>query len=356
MTAHCDSLFTDDREASNCAAMGKQPVVSVLMLTYNHAAYVAEAIASVLMQKTTFAFELIIGEDASTDATREIVMNCQREAPAIIRVIAHDRNVGMHANHASLINAARGELIAYCEGDDYWIDPLKLQHQVDYLQAHPEAGAVHTDFDHVVLRGGSWRRLPNCQKHRFSGREVPAGNIFTTLLCGNFIQTCTLCVRTCLSRDLLAGGFYKESYPVGDWPMCLYIAAKHEVGYLTKSTATYRKVPGSMMNAGEVVRLNTIMRYVPMIEDFCIHFDVARVNQLKAMSAIYRPMLSTALFAGDQAAFRHSLAWLRQHDPDYANSWRGKLLPWLRVSAVACRILRWIQEARVQRHESQDYQ
>ena len=347
---------SDDIEISDFSRLPTAPVVSVQMLTYQHARFLVEAIEGVLAQRTNFPIELLIADDASTDGAGDIARSYQRAHPEIVRIVTGPANIGARANRYRVARRIRGEYVAFCEGDDYWTDPLKLQRQVDYLRAHPEVGAVHTDFDHIVMRGGRWRRLSNFQKHRFSGREVPAGNIFTTLLCGNFIQTCTLCVRTCLSRDLLAGGFYKESYPVGDWPMCLYIAAKHEVGYLTKSTATYRKVPGSMMNAGEVVRLNTIMRYVPMIEDFCIHFDVARVNQLKAMSAIYRPMLSTALFAGDQAAFRHSLAWLRQHDPDYANSWRGKLLPWLRVSAVACRILRWIQEARVQRHESQDYQ
>lgn len=343
------------RELSDCATLVKQPVVSVLMLAYNHAPYIAQAIDSVLAQRTTVPIELIIGEDASTDATHEIVTKYQREFPTAIRVISSDRNVGMHANHARLIDAARGEFIAYCEGDDYWIDPWKLQHQVDYLRAHPEAGAVHTDFDHIVMLRGRWRRLSNFQKTRFGERGVPINDIFAKLLCGNFIQTCTLCVRANLSRNFLDGGLLKDSYSVGDWPLCLYIAARHKFGYLPQSTAVYRKVPGSMMNAGSVARLRTITGYVAMIEDFCDRFEVSRINRINAMAEIYRPMLSVALFAGDAEKFAHCLAWLQQHDAAYANSWRGRLLPWLAKSPVARWVLSRIQELRARSREAREY-
>src|ERR1700690_2758382 len=112
----------------------KEPLVSVKMITYNHAPYITRAIEGVLQQKTTFPFELIIGEDCSTDGTREIVFAYQKKYPDIIRVITSDKNVGMNINGLRTIKAGKGKYIALCEGDDYWHNPEKLQKKVDFLK------------------------------------------------------------------------------------------------------------------------------------------------------------------------------------------------------------------------------
>ena len=114
------------------------PLVSIRTSTYNHGPYIKQCIEGILMQKTNFAFEYIIGEDFSTDETREIVFDYARKYPNIIRVITADYNVGSKANGRRCINACRGKYMALCEGDDYWTDPLKLQKQVDFLEGHPE--------------------------------------------------------------------------------------------------------------------------------------------------------------------------------------------------------------------------
>src|SRR5512137_2891725 len=110
-----------------------EPLVSVSMLTYNHAPYIAQAIEGVLRQKTNFAFELVIGEDCSTDGTREIVLAYAAEFPRVIRVITSERNVGSTKNSWRTFRACVGKYIAWCEGDDYWHDMGKLQLQFDYL-------------------------------------------------------------------------------------------------------------------------------------------------------------------------------------------------------------------------------
>ena len=114
------------------------PLVSIRTSTYNHGPYIKQCIEGILMQKTNFAFEYIIGEDFSTDETREIVFDYARKYPNIIRVITAEYNVGSKANGRRCINACRGKYMALCEGDDYWTDPLKLQKQVDFLESHPE--------------------------------------------------------------------------------------------------------------------------------------------------------------------------------------------------------------------------
>lgn len=112
-------------------------LVSVNCITYNQEDYIRDTIESVLMQITDFQYELLIGEDCSTDNTLQIVEKYAREYPDKIRIITSENNVGARQNSVRLQRESKGKYIAICEGDDYWIDPYKLQKQVDYMEANP---------------------------------------------------------------------------------------------------------------------------------------------------------------------------------------------------------------------------
>lgn len=116
----------------------ENPVVSVCMITYNHESYIHEAIKGILIQKTNFPFELVIGEDCSTDNTRKIIREYEIQYPEIIIAQYPETNRGMIENFTTVMESARGKYIALCEGDDYWTDPLKLQKQVDFLESNPD--------------------------------------------------------------------------------------------------------------------------------------------------------------------------------------------------------------------------
>lgn len=128
----------------------KTPLLSILCITYNHENYIAESIESFLMQKTDFPFEIVIGEDCSTDDTRKIIESYRIRYPNLIRVQYPDSNGGFQNNMLLTLKACRGNFIALCEGDDYWTDPKKLQKQVDYLKNNTQCvityGAVQA-FD-----------------------------------------------------------------------------------------------------------------------------------------------------------------------------------------------------------------
>ena len=159
--------------------------VSVHMSTYNQKEYIASAIEHVLRQKTRFPFELIIGEDYSTDGTREIVFQYHGKNPQIIRVVTADANVGAAANKNRILEACRGKYIAFCDGDDYWHDPEKLQKQVDFLESHPDCGLVHTDFDKLKVHKG--KLIPSWQQsHKI---KIPEGRAYEELLEGTFINS-----------------------------------------------------------------------------------------------------------------------------------------------------------------------
>ena len=112
--------------------------VSVVLLTYDHERYIAQAVDSVLAQETPFDVELLISEDCSTDRTREIVRDYAARHPDRIRLFLSERNINTNEVTLRALRAARGDLVAFLDGDDYWISPHKLARQVEFLDAHPE--------------------------------------------------------------------------------------------------------------------------------------------------------------------------------------------------------------------------
>ena len=120
------------------------PLVSVCMTAYNHAPYIGRAIEGVLSQRTTFAVELVLSDDCSPDGTGAICRDYAARYPDRIRLLTGDVNVGMRANYRRTIEACRGRYVAMCDGDDWWCDPLKLQRQVEALEADPACGICYT--------------------------------------------------------------------------------------------------------------------------------------------------------------------------------------------------------------------
>jgi glycosyltransferase involved in cell wall biosynthesis len=113
-------------------------MVSVCCITYNHKQFISQAIEGFLMQKTNFPFEIVIGDDCSTDGASEIIKSYAEKYPDKINVVSGEQNVGAHENMRRVVKHCRGKYIALCEGDDYWTDPYKLQKQVDFLEQNTE--------------------------------------------------------------------------------------------------------------------------------------------------------------------------------------------------------------------------
>ncbi len=124
----------------------ERPMVSVWMITYNHEKYIRACLDSVVMQKTNFRFEVVIGEDCSTDGTKAIVREFENRFPEIIKPIYQKTNQGAYANSLKfVVPQLSGKYITPLEGDDYWTDPLKLQKQVDAMEADLSLSMVLTD-------------------------------------------------------------------------------------------------------------------------------------------------------------------------------------------------------------------
>ena len=128
--------------------------LSVLCITYNHELFIEEAINSFLMQQCNFDFEIVIGEDKSTDRTAEICEKYEKLYPGKIKLVCNETNIGMMPNFIKTFHRCEGTYIALCEGDDYWLDPFKLQKQVDFLEENPEYSFTCHNFYEIRNNGG----------------------------------------------------------------------------------------------------------------------------------------------------------------------------------------------------------
>lgn len=140
------------------------PLVSVWMITYNHEKFIEQAIESVLIQKTDFDFELVIGEDNSTDNTAQIIKKYQTKYPNIVKVVFNKPNLGVMQNMIQTMERCKGEYIAMLEGDDYWTDENKLQTQVDVLRKNK---SISFCFHNAIVKYESG----NVKSHKFAELE-----------------------------------------------------------------------------------------------------------------------------------------------------------------------------------------
>lgn len=137
-------------------------VVSICCITYNHAQFIRKCLDGFLMQKTDFPIEILIHDDCSTDGTTEIIREYEAKYPELIFPLYEEENQYQHGKAAEIdfynYRRARGKYIAYCEGDDYWTDPLKLQKQVDFMEANPEYSICFHDFQVYDVRNAKWSK------------------------------------------------------------------------------------------------------------------------------------------------------------------------------------------------------
>lgn len=224
--------------------MKREPLVTVCCLTYNHQETIAQAIEGVVRQKTDFAYEMIIHDDASKDKTAEIVMDYARRYPDIIVPIIQTENQFFKCNLAKeFVNPkARGRYIAICEGDDYWTDPLKLQKQIDYMESHPDCTMTFHAIDQLNSDGSFSSYYPMKQSGKVPTEEVIKRG-------GMFCPSVSLVIR----RDVCEiWPDFRLATRIYDFPIQILSAINGDVYYINEKMGVYRfAAEGSWTQAHE---------------------------------------------------------------------------------------------------------
>lgn len=219
-------------------------LLSINCITYNHEKYIADAIESFLMQKTNFKYEILIHDDASTDKTAEIIRKYERQYPGLIKPIFQSENQYSKGNGKRIIilnqERALGQYIAFCEGDDYWTDPYKLQKQVEILEGDHSLAASFHKVEEVTTnkkKKGTYIEVPYLKSNnkydiydiiRFDGRKI---HLSSLVFRKEFFNTSNI------------PDFFYDSV-VGDLPMMLILATRGEFYYFSDSmSCTRRDVP-----------------------------------------------------------------------------------------------------------------
>ena len=216
------------------------PKVSVIMTTYGHEQYIREAIEGVLMQIVDFQVELIIANDCSPDGTDQIVREIMQEHPNghWIKNVLQAENLGMIGNSIDAFNHAKGKYMAFCEGDDYWTDPLKLQKQVDFLDCNQDYGLVCTNYNTTIA--------PSI--------DTDSSDIYLKdILLASSIGTLTALFRIefiPMFKTVLS----QKEYIMGDYQLWILIASHARIHKLGEVTAFYRVLKESASGRTDLIK------------------------------------------------------------------------------------------------------
>ncbi len=231
------------------------PTVSVCMITYNHEPFIAQAIEGVLMQETDFPVELVIGEDCSTDGTRAICEEYAEKYPGKIRLLTRTENIGIIPNFVATITECSGQFMAFCEGDDYWIDQHKLQKQVEFLEANSDFSTCF--HDSWINYGGS----KNQEKLTASARKDEL--TFDDMVWRRVpIGTASILSRSEVLRAI------PDDFLLYDWVIHLFAAHHGRVKYFDDVMSVYRKHPDGWTNFFSVAKARDFLTMTKQCEAY----------------------------------------------------------------------------------------
>ena len=215
----------------------EKPRVCVLFITYNHVNYVAEALESILMQKTTFPFQIVIGDDCSADGTRTVLQTYAANYPEKIILSNPAANLGAEKNFNQLLAKCidiGSDYIAYLEGDDYWVDEFKLQKQFDVLETEPAVGLVYGK--HKILG----------PKNEFVQYKIPSyksGFIFEDIILCKYLPS----LHASFFRTSIVKEIFEQKNFIGlDFYIIAEIAKRRQLKYIDEFVFVYRATAGSV--------------------------------------------------------------------------------------------------------------
>lgn len=277
--------------------------VSVSLITYNHEKYIRQSVESILMQEVNFDYEIVIGEDCSTDRTRDILLGLQAKYPDKIRLLLPEENLGMVKNFATTLGACQGEYIAMLDGDDYWTSSHKLQKQVDFLDRHRECAiCFHNVTAFYEDKSQGPYLLCSANQKEFSTLE--------DLFKFNFMPSSAVMFRRGLVGELPA---WYYGLKMEDWPLHILNACHGKtcadggsIGYINEVMGTYRIHHQSVWSSESA--LHHLHAYLGMFEQLKKHLGADYEHLSRAsISKYYLDLAAVHADRGEMAQAKHYL-------------------------------------------------
>ena len=276
------------------------PLVSICIQTYEHVNFIRDCLNSIIKQKTNFTFEVLIGDDESTDGTKEICLEYARKYPDKIRLFLHKRenNITIDGNPTGRFNylynlfSARGKYIALCDGDDYWLDPYKLQNQLDFLENNHEYALSCTGFNELSKNGFITPVSPKFTR-----------SSFINLIEGNYILSSSVLFRSTLLPDRLPEWF--TNVFVGDWLLFLLVTRNGGLIHCNKTqTVLYRKDIGVFQNyRNNKLRMSKVLNMM----EYILYDPLFYLKRKQIKKSIYNTKLNIMALHNKEGEFMNSL-------------------------------------------------
>ena len=267
-----DTYVSEVSDSSIC----QQPTVSVAISTFNHKQYIQQSIESVLVQETSFPYEIVISDDCSTDGTTDILRKYQSRYPDKIRLVIAKRNLWQALPNMAtsptcniaILGACRGKYIALCEGDDYWTNPLKLQKQVDFLEKNTKFSICFHKIK--ILKNGEFRDAGSA-----FAPPATVTNIVDLACHSNYIHT-----ASCVFRNNIHQEFFGPSHhlaPAGDYYLHMMNAKYGDIFYIDEVMSVYRVHENSVWSSKTSVyqQQKTLETYICILSDLDDNFSEA---------------------------------------------------------------------------------
>lgn len=264
--------------------------VSVIVLTYNHERYIAKALNSIMCQKTKFPFEILVGDDASSDKTSDILRDYMKLNDERLHIFIREKNIGATANLVDLLKHARGKYVASCEGDDFWTDPQKLQKQVDFLESndlyiactHPVMLVDENGVQHKK-QTLKWVKNKSVYKFKdFNGIYLPG-------------HPSSMVYRNIISRDTSMCSLISDTHlHIADRTIAMLLSAHGNIARIDDNMASYRQLLGkndanlttrcfANSSYGKLTNVeiaNKLERYARNVLNRRVNYDFLRADML----------------------------------------------------------------------------
>lgn len=266
--------------------------ISVSVLTYNQEATIGRTLDSILAQKTDLQYQIIIGEDGSTDNTRQICEQYVKLFPDKIILLPAAKNKGLLRNLIDVYNYCDGEFITGCAGDDWWHNPNKLQMQTQYLLENETCVMVYTNYD--IYQSSVNKIFHNA----LGGESLNPSEITDKLLQGFFLPSLTIMYRREMLDYIDLERYIKRGYLAEDLPMFLTFSQHGSIDYIDISTATYTAASGSLSHFDNARKMESFLLNMLRIKlDFIVDNPHSTKITKEELEDIYNHLLFNGAFA-----------------------------------------------------------